>query len=142
MTVARRAGLWLPPALWTAVILVASGDRFSADETGGLLETLLAWLWPDLDPARADGIHFVLRKAAHVFEYGLLAALVQRALAGGTHLARTPALVTAATWVLGVAVCDELHQALASTRSGSLVDVALDGAAGLAVLAVLSRKAA
>ena len=69
----------------------------------------------------------VLRKLAHMTEFGLLCALWMRAL-------RRP--VTAAAIALAYAATDELHQTFVAGRTGSPWDWAIDAAGvGLAVLA-------
>lgn len=115
----RLIGLWLPPLLWAAAILVASGDLFAAKNTGGVLDSLLgrfvpeAWLGP---------IHFAVRKGAHLVEYAILAALLLRAARADL---RRPALVALAI-ALAVAVTDEWRQSRSATRTGSAADVAID----------------
>src|SRR5437764_9004772 len=74
---------WLPPILWTAVILSASTDAFSAANTGGVMERIAIWLLGHpLAPAILDALNFVVRKCAHLTEYGILAALTFRAVRG------------------------------------------------------------
>jgi VanZ family protein len=72
----------------------------------------------------------VLRKAAHMAEYGLLWWLWRRALA---H--RPPAAAFAAAITLAYAVSDEWHQTFVTGRHGSPWDVAID-MAGVAIAAL------
>jgi len=67
----------------------------------------------------------VLRKLAHMVEYGLLFALWRRALPGASAWA-------AAAIAIGYAVTDEVHQSFVEGRHGTPVDVAIDSA-GVAV---------
>ena len=80
----------------------------------------------------------VLRKLAHMAEFGLLWWLWYRAL-GPRHL------VTAAAIAIGYAMSDELHQSFVEGRHGSPWDVAIDalgvGLAGLAVVLWHRRRA-
>ncbi len=80
----------------------------------------------------------VLRKLAHMTEYGLLWLLWWRALGYGDP---RPSIAIALLY----AVSDELHQSFVDGRHGSPLDVAIDaagvGLAGLAVV-VLSRARA
>ena len=71
----------------------------------------------------------VLRKGAHMTEFGLLWLLWHRALGW-----RAP--LVAAAIAVGYAVTDELHQATVEGRHGTPVDVFID-AAGVAVAAAL-----
>jgi hypothetical protein len=76
----------------------------------------------------------ILRKAAHMTEYGLLWWLWWRAL-GYRHAAAAVAIT------LLYAASDELHQHFVSGRHGTPVDVAID-AVGVAVAIAISRRAA
>ena len=75
----------------------------------------------------------ILRKGAHMVEFGLLWFLWWRAL-GYRHLAWSIAIA------LAYAVSDEVHQSFVEGRHGSPVDVAIDSIGiGLAVLALRRR---
>ena len=37
---------WLPPILWMVVVLAMSSSQMSAENTGSLLGSVLAWLLP------------------------------------------------------------------------------------------------
>ena len=75
----------------------------------------------------------VLRKLAHMAEYGLLWLLWLRAL-GRAHL------LTATLITLAYAISDEFHQSFVNGRNGTPVDVLID-AAGIVVAAALYRRA-
>jgi VanZ family protein len=71
----------------------------------------------------------VLRKLAHVAEYGVLGALLARAV---------PEL--AAQWAgTAYAVADEVHQNFVPGRHGALLDVAIDASGVLAGILLLRR---
>jgi VanZ family protein len=77
----------------------------------------------------------ILRKAAHMAEYGLLWFLWHRAL-------QTPSPLPAALITLAYAASDEYHQSFVEGRHGTPVDVLID-AAGIAVaIAILARRRA
>ena len=79
----------------------------------------------------------VLRKLAHMTEYGLLWLLWWRAL-GYTRAALAVAVV------VGYAISDEVHQSFVEGRHGAASDVAIDalgvGLAGLAVVVWHRRR--
>jgi VanZ family protein len=77
------------------------------------------------------GWDLILRKLAHMTEYGLLWLLWWRALGY-----RLPAAAAAIT--LGYAATDEWHQTMVTGRHGTPVDVLIDGA-GVAVAATLAQ---
>src|SRR6185369_13661575 len=74
---------WLPPLCWMAVMFLLSTDTFAAEETGPVLWDVLSGLLPHVTYAQYALLHVLLRKAAHLTEYALLAYLVLRALRGG-----------------------------------------------------------
>jgi VanZ family protein len=108
--VAARVNLWLPVVLWAGLIFT-----FSAIPSLGT--GLGTW---DL----------VLRKLAHLAEYAVLGALLERALR------RAPL-----SFLLGsaYAVTDEVHQAFVSGRQGSPVDWFVD-TVGVAVGVLLYAR--
>jgi VanZ family protein len=138
-TAAGTARAWLWALLWTAFVLGFGGEGSSEQATSRFIGPLLRWLLPDASAATLYDIHYVIRKAAHVGEYGLLALLALRALRPRGGAARALATAGALLWVGAVAALDESRQAFAATRTGSLQDVALDLAGG--VLALLGRIA-
>jgi VanZ family protein len=75
----------------------------------------------------------VLRKLAHMAEFGLLWFLWWRALGYGNRLA--PALIA-----IAYAITDELHQSTVEGRVGSPVDVLIDSA-GVALAVLAARRA-
>jgi VanZ family protein len=76
----------------------------------------------------------LLRKLAHMAEYGLLFLLWLRALEADRGL-------VAAALTLVFAATDELHQSFVEGRNGTPVDVVVD-AAGVAIAAAFYRRRA
>jgi len=129
---------WLPPILWTAVVLAASSDLFSAQHTGSLFALAFARLFGHA-PAGTwfDIVHVVIRKAAHLTEYGILGVLWLRALRRDASLKWA---VMAVAIAAAVATLDELHQSFIPSRGASPYDVLLDIAgAALTVAAMRAR---
>jgi VanZ family protein len=95
---------------------------------------LIYWLsaQPDLSSG-LGGWDLVLRKCAHMTEYGLLWLLWARAL-GWSATAR----LAAAAIAIGYAATDELHQTTVQGRHGTPVDVLID-AVGVAIAFALWR---
>ena len=115
---------WLPVFAWAALIFGISSIP-SLDTGWGLWD-------------------FLLRKTAHMVEFGVLTLLVLRAV-GRTWPAvrRDRALAAAALSALLYAVSDEVHQAYVPGRGPSAADVAVDGVgiAGAIGLAHWRRRA-
>jgi VanZ family protein len=131
----RRLSSWLPPLAWTAIVLWASTSSFGSDQTGSVLGPLFRWLLPWATPAQVAALHASARKLTHLIEYAVLALLWFRALR------REPTPPGGATWTaLSVAVAcallDEYLQSKTTTRSGSLIDVALDTTGAIIALTV------
>lgn len=120
--------------MWSAVLLLMSGNAGSTALTAHILQ----WILPPASPA-FEPIQFLFRKTAHVFAYGLLGALDFRAVRGtrcGWRLAWSVAAVALATLI---ATLDEWHQTMVPLRTGTPLDVVIDCAgAALAQLALRS----
>ncbi len=135
---------WLPPLVWMGVIFVLSTDVGSAEHTRSWLEPLFRAMLPGATDAQIGAVHILVRKAAHVTEYAILAALWFRALARGRGWrAAAPgrtALGIAAAWAL----VDEGHQAFVISRGAGVGDVFLDtaGATAAVLVARLGWRAA
>src|SRR4051794_32126046 len=104
--VGRFLWAWLPVVLWMALILSLSGRSDlpirTNPQTGETIKTT-----------------FTLAKLAHVFEYGVLALLLLRALtsrAGGLRLPLTPAVIVTVVAAALFGGVDELRQSLVPTR--------------------------
>jgi VanZ family protein len=94
---------WLPAALWaTAIFHLSSQSR------------PLGRRWPSLPSA-----------LAHVFEFGVLAALLQRALAAEPQR-RQQGLAAAFFLTALYAASDEVHQLFVPERTASLSEYGLD----------------
>ena len=134
-----RHAHWLPPVVWMAVIMWLSSDTGSAEHTGQWLLPWLRWLLPWATPGQLDAIHGLARRAAHLGEYAILAALWFRAFARGRALAPRVAASAALALSVGWAFLDEWHQSTLPSRTGSAMDVVLDSAGALGALVVARR---
>ncbi len=128
-------------------MFVGSTDILSAEHTSRFLVPFLRWLDPQISWAALNAIQITVRKLGHVIEYAILAALLWRALRGGTRLTLKVGILFAVAWLVCAifAASDEFHQSFVSSRTASGTDVMIDicGALiGLAIcVAVASRKA-
>lgn len=103
-------GGWASVAVWAAVILIAATDTFSANNSRTWLELVLGRPAPEI-------LNSIIRKSAHVLEYGILGALAWRASR------RLPVSLLVA---LAVASTDEFRQSFSPLRTGTPWDVLLD----------------
>ena len=109
--VKQRVGAWLAVAGWIALILTLGGESFSASSTSRLIGPLLHWLFPDITAESLATAHFLVRKGAHVTEYGVLALLAWRALQLSFRISRGRIGAGTLGFVLAVAGTDEAFQA-------------------------------
>lgn len=125
---------WLPPAVWMAVIAWFSSGTWSADNTQSMLGPILSWLAPSASPTQVTVLHGIVRKLAHLTEYGILAALWFRAFARGARLSRPWSAAAALALTVGWAGLDEFNQSFLPRRSGSPWDVLIDTTGALLAL--------
>jgi hypothetical protein len=116
-----------------AVVLVMSGPQMSAENTGGILGPVLAWL--GLGPASIGLVHGLVRKAAHLAEYAVLGLLWHRAFVYAGTLRPAVAAALALAVSVGCAVADETHQSFLAARTGAVSDVLLDSVGATAAVA-------
>ena len=123
-------------SLWLLLVLFLGSAYFAAQETGRFVVPLLRWLRPGAPVGELQAVHMVLRKAAHLTEYAVLALLWFRAILRVG--ARTP---RAASWAalsisLVCAFADEAHQSTLPTRHGSAHDFLIDAFGATAMLTI------
>jgi len=131
---------WLPVLVWMIFIFIGSGDLLSAEHTSRFIGPFLRWFAPGITDATVASIQFIVRKCAHLTEYGVLATLLLRAF---RQLPLTR--VFGITFVVAAvfAALDEFHQSFVASRTGSPWDVIIDciGAlAGLVLYGFMIRR--
>jgi VanZ family protein len=139
--------VWLPPAIWLAVIVTESTNLGSSDHTSRILYPIFRFLF-GMDPARFAVWHVLVRKTGHFVGYFTLSVLLFR-----SWRASFPRLST--RWCLQwatlaflctslVATFDEWHQTFLPSRTGAVRDVILDSSAAfvaqIAVFAILQMQ--
>ncbi|HYF77183.1 MAG TPA: VanZ family protein [Symbiobacteriaceae bacterium] len=142
LTSGKGEGLWarLRPWLDWAFLLAWMALIYRLSATPDLKTVPLAQRFHLLPAAigveLTNLLELLLRKAAHMAAFGLLAWLGHRALAG-TFRTWSRARLLAAALALTVlyAISDEWHQTFVPTRYGSPRDVAIDTAGALIALA-------
>jgi len=139
--VRRELNYWLPPIVWAAVILIASTDLFSGSNTAGVLQRIAVTIFGHrLAPATAETLNFLIRKSAHLTEYGILSALTFRALRGEQKSWSWRWAIGAIVFAGVIASIDEIHQSFVPSRTGTWHDVLLD-TAGATLAQILIRAA-
>jgi len=136
---------WLPVFVWLGLIFLGSTDLMSAAQTSRIIGPILRWFNPDVTIETIAKVQFVVRKAAHLTEYAVLAILIWRALRrGGRGQMKMSILSLAVCFGCALlAASDEFHQSFVTTRTSSVYDVMLDicGALiGLTLCFLFSRR--
>lgn len=108
------------------LIFVASTDLMSAQHTARFIGPFLRWVIPDVSAETILAVQFAVRKAAHVAEYAILAALLLRAVRAGKRRLRVMHALSAFGIAAVYAALDEYHQSFVGSRTGSGVDVLID----------------
>jgi VanZ family protein len=145
MNFPRFLKYWLPVLVWIAVIFIGSSDLMSAEHTSRLLVPLLLWLKRDITAEAIAQIHFLLRKCAHLTEYGILAIILWRAIDRGTDLTIKISMLYMSLFFAAalIAGADEFYQSFKPSRTASTGDVLIDiiGAMiGLAICFALGAR--
>jgi VanZ family protein len=102
----------------------------SSENTAPLVEAVLRRVWPGL-LAQLSGpwlefLNFLIRKSAHVVEYGILTVLAVRAFQRDRPGWRWRSAFGAITLSLLYASLDEWHQKFVDSRTGTIIDVGVD----------------
>ena len=109
--VLRLTSLWLPPLVWAIVIFL-----FSSLTVTPATEIY----WQD----------FIVKKTAHVVEYGIFAALLYRALRG-SGVEKVNAVLFATLGAVVYGATDEFHQSFTPGREPRVRDVFFDTIGGI-----------
>ncbi|SRR6266700_4614695 len=125
----RKLLPWLPTLLWLSVLTAFSTDTFSAEHTGSVLLKIIHALYGGISARQFQALHFLVRKAAHFFSYGILGVFAfysWRASfpARPRWTPRWSALALLLTLAAGA--MDEFHQSFVASRTSSQRDVMLD----------------
>jgi VanZ family protein len=136
----RILKIWLPSAVWLAVIAIESTDLGSSAHTGSLLYPIFHFLF-GMEMARFTVWHAVLRKTGHFIGYFTLSVLLFRSWRATFPRLSTQWCLQWATIALLstslVAMLDEWHQTFLPSRTGLVRDVILDSTAALAAQLIL-----
>lgn len=121
------------------VMYYFSTDVLSSSHTRSVIDKIFLRFMPHASNHALGAFNYFIRKSAHVFEYGVLGALLFRAFRGDSPVRwhfrwAFYALVSTALWAL----LDEFHQTLTRSRDGSIWDVLLDSCGALLALILIA----
>lgn len=121
------------------VILLFSTSLLSAEHTKKAIRAVLHWISPGATEDHLKLLNLIIRKLAHLTEYGCLAALT-----AWTTLVVLPAAMRRWWFLIGlitvaaVASLDEFHQSFIPNRTGAVTDVLIDITGGLIALSLIA----
>ena len=111
------------------LIFAGSTDLMSSQHTSRFLVPFLLWLDPHISFKTIELVQLIVRKAGHVTEYAVLAALLWRVIRHHWPLVRRnfwrPATVALAVAII-FATTDEFHQSFYPSRGATAHDVVID----------------
>jgi VanZ family protein len=118
---------WLVVGLWMALIFIMSAQSNSGEQSGLIAKLVAQVIGAGADPSQFEWVHHLIRKAAHVTEYAILAALMAWAQPGLTWKR------AALTWLAAslYAASDEWHQSFVPNRGPAVTDVLIDASGAL-----------
>lgn len=130
---------YAPLILWIGVVLFASTGAASMAQTSRFIRPLLNFLFPSAPVETLQMYHGLIRKAAHLIEYAILAFFAARAFVDSSkNSLRKYWFVFAFLVVLLVACTDEFNQSFNPARTGSPYDVLLNCAGGAMMILIFS----
>lgn len=115
-----KLNLWGPPIVWAGVIFL-----FSSLTVTPTLEVY----WKD----------FVVKKSAHILEYGVFAVLLYRALRG-SGVVRPKAMILSVLLAILYGITDEIHQSFTPGREPRLRDIVFDGLGAAFAVYLVDKK--
>ena len=130
----------LPLLLWLVVIFSASTGAGSSVHSFRLVKFLVSFIREQdisLSYETLDSVNLILRKAAHITEYSILALMAARFIqSGSSHLRR---ITIPGAWLFCVAYAslDEFHQSFVPGRTPAVRDVMIDSVGALSALLLM-----
>lgn len=122
----KKIFIWLLLFFWMGIIFCLSSQ-------------------PDLKSGLENRVDFVLRKLAHITEYGILTFLAWRSFIsslGSSTSKLSKILIYAVIFSALYAISDEYHQFFVQGRVGSPIDVLIDSIGIIATAFLIKKKLA
>jgi len=122
----NRLIYWIPAICVAVVISTFSTHYFSGEETARVFIPILHWLFPGASLHTLSRMHTVIRKLAHVTEFGIFSTAVFHGVRGERYGWKLRwALITLAIAV-SYAGLDEWHQSFVPMREARVRDAVVD----------------
>ena len=130
----------LPLLIWMAVIFSASTGAGSSAHSYRIVKFLVSFIREkesDLTYETLDSVNLILRKAAHLTEYSILALLTARFIQFGAAQLKRITIPGAWGFCVVYASLDEFHQSFVPGRTPAVRDVMIDSSGALAALLLM-----
>jgi VanZ family protein len=121
-----RIKYWVPAILIAILISLFSTHYFSAEQTGRVIIPVLRWLFPWASKHTLKLMHFGIRKAAHVTEFGAFSMAVFYGVRAERHGWRLNWAIITLLIAVTYAGLDEWHQSFVPLREARFRDVMID----------------
>lgn len=121
-----RIKYWIPAIVVAILISFFSTHYFSAQQTGRVFIPLLHWLFPSASARTLKLMHFGIRKAAHVTEFGIFSVTVFHGVRGERHGWQLNWAILTLVIAVSYASLDEWHQSFVPLREARFRDVLID----------------
>jgi VanZ family protein len=123
--------LYAPLFIWIGVILFLGTGQGASARTSLIIRPILEFLFPTAPEETLQFYHGIIRKCAHLTEYGVLGLLACRAFVTlSAATLRKYFYILAVALVLIVASADEFNQSFNPERTSSPIDVLIDLSGG------------
>ena len=143
-----RLKYWLPAICVAILISLFSTHYFSSQQTARVIIPFLHWLFPFATSRTLNRMHTLIRKLAHVTEFGVFSVTVFYGVRGDRSGWRLDWAIYTLLIAVTYAGLDEWHQSFVPQREPRVRDVIIDATGALLaqffvwVYAKLSRNSA
>jgi VanZ family protein len=127
----RRLNYWYPAIGVAILISVFSTHYFSGEHTASIIIPILRRLFPSAGLHTLRLLHFGIRKAAHITEFGIFSIAVFHGVRGERYGWRPEWAVVTLLIAVGYAGLDEWHQSFVPMREARFRDVLIDSTGAL-----------
>jgi len=121
-----RIVYWIPAICVGIIISLFSTHYFSANQTGHVIIPILHWLFPRMSQRELHISHVLIRKLAHVTEFGIFSAAVFHGVRGPRHGWQWDWAIITLLIAVAYAGLDEWHQSFVPLREPRVRDVLID----------------
>ena len=126
-----RLKYWIPAICVAAAISLFSTHYFSGEQTQRFFIPILHWLFPSATLHTLRVLHVLIRKGAHVTEFGVFSIAVFRGVRAERHGWRFSWAVITFLIAVSYAGLDEWHQSFVPLREARFRDVLIDATGAL-----------